>query len=77
MNKKLEYLTDKINNLEIKTKNTWNLYTGINEFKKDYQPGTNSVKYEKVDLFEVSHNILEKQNYFTQLFSVHGVNTVT
>lgn len=61
-NKKLEYLSDKINNLEtnIKTKNTKNLYAGIDEFKKGYQPGTNSVEDEKFDLLEVSHNILKK-----------------
>jgi hypothetical protein len=52
-------MTDKINNLEthIKNKNTKNLYAGINEFKKGYKPGTNLVKDEKFDLFEVSHNI--------------------
>lgn len=51
-NKKLEYLTDKINNLEtnIKNKNTKYLHAGINEFKKCYKPETNLVKDEEFDL---------------------------
>jgi hypothetical protein len=45
-NKKREYLKDKINELESdsKNKNIGDLYRGINEFKKSYQPGTNLVK---------------------------------
>jgi hypothetical protein len=39
-NKKREYLKDKINELETnsKNKNTRDLYRGINEFKRSYQP---------------------------------------
>jgi hypothetical protein len=45
-NKKREYLKDKINALESnsKNKNITDLYRGINEFKKGYQPRTNLVK---------------------------------
>jgi hypothetical protein len=45
-NKKREYLKDKINELESnsKNKNMRDLYRGINEFKKGYQPRTNTVK---------------------------------
>jgi hypothetical protein len=51
-NKKREYLKDKINELESnsKYKNTRDLYRGINEFKKGYQPRTNLVKEERGDL---------------------------
>jgi hypothetical protein len=44
-NKKREYLKDKINELESKSKNKniRDLYRGINEFKKGYQPRTNLV----------------------------------
>jgi hypothetical protein len=41
--KKREYLKNKINELETdsKNKNIRDLYRGINEFKKGYQPRTN------------------------------------
>jgi hypothetical protein len=42
-NKKKEYLKDKINELvtNSKNKNTRDLYRGINEFKRGYQPRNN------------------------------------
>jgi hypothetical protein len=45
-NKKREYLRDKINEIELnsKNKNIRDLYRGITEFKRDYQPKTNLVK---------------------------------
>jgi hypothetical protein len=48
-NKKREYLKDKINELESdsKNKNIRDLYRGINEFKKGYQPTANLVKDER------------------------------
>jgi hypothetical protein len=44
-NKKMEYLKDKINELESnnKNKNMRDLYRGVEEFKKAYQPRTNLV----------------------------------
>jgi hypothetical protein len=47
-NKKREYLKDKINERESdsKNKNIRDLYRGINEFKKGYQPTANLVKDE-------------------------------
>jgi len=41
-NKKREYMKEKINELETDSmnKNTRDVYRGINEFKKGYQPGT-------------------------------------
>jgi hypothetical protein len=45
-NKKREYLKDKINKLEwnSKNRNIRDLYRGINEFKKSYQPRTNLIR---------------------------------
>ena len=58
-NKKKEYLNAKIDELEInnKIKNIRDLYRGISDFKKGYQPRTNIVKDEKVDLVTDSHRI--------------------
>ena len=53
------------------------MYRGISDFKKGYQPRTNIVKDEKVDLVAESHSILARwRNYFSQLFNVRGVNDV-
>jgi len=53
------------------------LYRGINDFKKGYQPRSNIVKDEKGDLVADSHSIGARwRNYFSQLFSVHGVKEV-
>jgi hypothetical protein len=74
-NKKREYLKDKINELESnsKNKNIRDLYRGINEFKKGYQPRTNLVKDKRGDLLADSHKILNRwKNYFCQLLNVHG-----
>jgi hypothetical protein len=74
-NKKREYLKAKINELEInsKNKNTRELFRGISDFKKGYQPRTNIVKDEKGDLVADSHSILTRwRNYFSQLLNVHG-----
>jgi hypothetical protein len=65
--KKREYLKNNINELETnsKNKNIRDLYRGINEFKKGYQPRTNMVKEENGDLFAYSHIILNRwKNYF-------------
>jgi chemotaxis methyl-accepting protein methylase len=45
-NKKREYLKDKINELarNSKNKNIRDLYRGINEFKRGYQPRNNLLK---------------------------------
>jgi preprotein translocase subunit Sec63 len=57
-NKKREYLKDKINELATnKNKNIRNLYRGINEFKRGYQPRNNLVKDENGDLLADSYNI--------------------
>ena len=65
----------KIEELETnsKTQNIRDLYRGINDFKKGYQPRCNIVK----DLVADSHSIVARwRNYFSQLFNVHGVKDV-
>jgi hypothetical protein len=53
------------------------LYRGINEFKKIYQPTSNLVKDENGDLLADSHNILSRwKNCFSQLLNAHSVNDV-
>ena len=60
-----------------KAMTTWDLYRGINDFKKGYQPRTNIVRDEKGDLFTDYHSILTRwRNHFCQLFNVHGVSDV-
>jgi hypothetical protein len=69
-------LKDKINELEShsKNKNIRGIYRDINEFKKGFQPRTNLVKDEKVDLLADPHKIATKwMNYFCQLLNVQWV----
>jgi len=78
-NKRKEYLRAKIEELEANSKihNIRDLYRGINDFKKGYQPKYNIVKDEKVDLVADPHSIVVRwRNYFSQLFNVHGVKDV-
>jgi hypothetical protein len=68
-NKNREYLKDKINELEInsKNKNIGDIYRGINEFKRGYQPRNNLVKDGNGDLFADSHNFLNRwEKYFSE-----------
>jgi len=78
-NKKKEYLKAEIDERETdsKIKNIRDLYRGISDFKKGYQPRTNIVKDEKGDLVAESQSIMARwRKYFSQLFNVHGVNYV-
>jgi hypothetical protein len=70
-NKKREYLKDKINETELnsKNKNMRDLYRGITEFKKGYQPKTNLVK----DPQEI---LTRWKNYFCQLLNVQGPGSI-
>jgi len=57
-----------------KIQNIRDLYRGISDFKKGYQPRCNIVKDEKDDLVADYHGIVVRwRNYFSQLFNVHGV----
>ena len=78
-NTKKAYLKAKIEELETNSKinNIRDLYRGINEFKKGYQPRTIIVKDEKGDLVADSHSIMTSwRNYFSQLLNVHGAKDV-
>jgi len=78
-NKKKTYLRAKIEELETNSKiqNIRDLYRGINDFTKGYQPRCNIVKDEKSDLVADFHSIVARwRNYFSQLFNVHGVKDV-
>jgi hypothetical protein len=78
-NKKREYLKDIIEELESnsKNKNIRDLYRGINEFKKGYQPRTNLGKDERSDLLADPHKILNRwKNYFCQLLNIHRAGDV-
>ena len=69
----------KIEELETNSKiqNIRDLYRGINDFKKGYQPRCNIVKGEKGDLVSDSHSIVARwRDYFSQLFNVHEVKDV-
>jgi hypothetical protein len=77
--KKKAYLKAKIEEPEANSemKNIRDLYSGISDFKKGYQPRTNIVKDDKGDLVADSHSILARwRNYFSQLLNVHGVDDV-
>jgi hypothetical protein len=74
-NKKREYLKGKIidNELNSKNKNIRDLYRGITEFKKGYQPKTNLVNDERGDLLVDPQTILTRwKNYFCPLLKVQG-----
>jgi hypothetical protein len=78
-NKKREYLNDKTDELakNSQNKNIRDQDSGINKFKKGYQPRSNLVKDENGDLFADSHNILNSwKNSFYQLLNVHRVSDV-
>jgi hypothetical protein len=69
-------LRAKIEELETnsKIKNIRDLYRGISDFNKGYQPRFNIVKDEKGDLVADSRSIVARwRNYFSQLFNVQCV----
>jgi len=78
-NKKKEYLRAKIEELETnsKIKNISDLYWGISDFKKGYQPRTNIVSDDKGSWVADSHIGLARwRNHFSQLLNVRGVSDV-
>jgi hypothetical protein len=71
-NKRREYFKDKINEIVLnsKNKNIRDLYRGITEFKKGYQPKTNLVKDERSHLANPQKILTGWKNYFCQLLNV-------
>jgi hypothetical protein len=61
-NKKSEYLKGKITEIELnsKNKNIRDLYRGITDFKKGYQPKKNLVKDKRGDLLADPQKILTR-----------------
>jgi hypothetical protein len=60
-----------------KIQNIMDLYRGIKEFKKGYQPRTNILKGDSGDMVADSHIILARwRNTFSLLLNVHGFNEV-
>jgi len=60
-----------------KNNNTRDLYRGIIDMKKGYQPRTRIVQDEKGDLVADSHSIMARwRNYFSQILNVHGFSDV-
>jgi hypothetical protein len=58
-----------------KNKNIRDLFRGINENRRGYQPRYNLVKDENGDLLADSNNNLNNwKNYFSQLFNVHNIS---
>jgi hypothetical protein len=53
------------------------LYRGLNEFKRGYQPRSYLMKDENGDLLADSHNVLNRWwNYFCYILNVHKVSDV-
>jgi hypothetical protein len=66
-NKKREYLKGKIHELETnnKNKNIRDLYRGINEFKKGYQPRINIIKEDNGNMIADPQSVLNRwKNFF-------------
>jgi hypothetical protein len=73
------HLKGKINELagNSKNKNIRDLYRGINEFKRGYQPRSNLVKDENGDLLVDSNTILNRwKSYCYQLLKFHDVSDI-
>jgi hypothetical protein len=78
-NKKKEFLAAKFEELETnsKIKHIRDLYRGISDFKKGYEPKNNRVKDEKSNFVADSHSILARwRKPFSQLLNVNEVNKV-
>jgi hypothetical protein len=68
MNKQFNYFS---------TVNVRDLYRGINEFKKGYQPIINIIKDENGNLLADLQSVLNRwKNFFKQVLNAHGVHDV-
>jgi hypothetical protein len=77
--KKREYMKGKINELETNNKNKSirELYRGINEFKKGYQPRIHIIRHENGNLLAYPQSVLNRcQNFFNQVLNIHGFHDV-
>jgi hypothetical protein len=75
--KKREYLEDKINELVMNSERNHirDLYRGISEFKRGYQPRSNLVMDENGDLLADSNTVVNRwKSYFSQVLNVHNVS---
>jgi di/tripeptidase len=76
-NKKMEYLKDKIKEVATNSnKNIRDLYRGLNEFKRGYQPRNNLVKHKNVHLLADSHILNRWKKNFSQLLNVYSISNV-
>jgi hypothetical protein len=78
-NKKKEYLKGKINELETnnRNKNIRDLYRGINEFRKGYQPRVSIIKDENGNLLADPQSVLNRwKNFFNQVININRVHDV-
>jgi hypothetical protein len=63
--------------LKLIIKKIRDLYRGINEFKKGYQPTINIIKDENGNLLADPESVLNRwKNFFNQMLNVHGVHDV-
>jgi hypothetical protein len=72
-------LKGKINDLETNSKKQKfrDLYRGINEFKKEYQPKINIIKDENGNLLTDPQNVLNSwKNFFNQVLNVRGLHNI-
>jgi hypothetical protein len=78
--KEREYLKDYINELETnnnENKNIRDLYRGINEFKKGYQPRITIIKDENGNLLADPNSVLSsRKNFFNQVLNVHAIHDI-
>jgi hypothetical protein len=77
--KKRRFLNDKINELAMNSenKNIRDVYRGINEFKRGYQPRSNLVIDENGDLLANPETIVNRwKSYVSQLMNVHDVTDI-
>jgi hypothetical protein len=64
-------------NLKLKIKTIRDLYRGINEFKKGYQPRINIIKDGNGNLVADPQNVLNRwKHFFNQVLNIHGVHDV-
>jgi len=76
-NKEKVFFQAKIDELETNSniKNIRDLYRGINDFKKGYDPRTKIIKDEKGDLV-IDYHLTRWRKHFSHLFNVYGVSDV-